>query len=213
MKTMKIHEEEVKTKTKYVRKKREKDEWYLKDGKSETIMFVNATPGEWMKRKVEKLAKKHKIKMKVVERRGQSMKKRLQKSDPFKKINCDIKDCVICKEGMNVDCRKRGVVYEIECKENECGKKYIGQTGRSLYERVREHENYSEKDIENDSKPLARHSYECHGNDRIKYDVRIIGNMQGKPSKRMIGEAVYIDSLPRHKSMNGKRGWSTALII
>ena len=141
------------------------------------------------------------------------MKKRLQKSDPFKKINCDINDCVICKEGMNVDCRKRGVVYEIECKENECGKKYIGQTGRSLYERVREHENYSEKDIENDSKPLARHSYECHGNDRIKYDVRIIGNMQGKPSKRMIGEAVYIDSLPRHKSMNGKRGWSITMIL
>ena len=53
--------------------------WYLKDGKSETVMFVNATPNERLKKKIEQLARKHKMRVKVVERRGNTMKKLMQK--------------------------------------------------------------------------------------------------------------------------------------
>ena len=44
---------------------------------------------------------------------------------------------------MDVDWRMRGIVYEIKCKEEGCSKKYIGQTGRTLYERIREHNMYT----------------------------------------------------------------------
>ena len=38
--------------------------WYLKDKKCETVMYVDATPGEILKRKIEKLAKNMKLKSK-----------------------------------------------------------------------------------------------------------------------------------------------------
>ena len=56
-------------------KKKKSKNWYLTNGKHETVMFVNATPNEILKRKVEQSAKKHKIKVKVVERRGNTMNK------------------------------------------------------------------------------------------------------------------------------------------
>ena len=195
-------------KREYKYRKNKSKSWYLKDGKNETVMFVNATPNEILKKKIEQSAKKHKIKVKVVERRGKTMKQMLQKSDPFKKLKCNEDDCVICREGMEVDCRMRGIVYEIECKEEGCMKKYIGQTGRSLYERMKEHNMYTEKDRENDNKPIAKHSFEEHQGKKIKIGVKVVGNMYGKPTKRMIAEAVNIDELLESESMNEKRGWS-----
>ena len=59
---------------------------YLKDGQNETVKFVNATLNEVLKKKIKQSAKKHRIKVKVVERRRNTVKKMLQKSDPFKKL-------------------------------------------------------------------------------------------------------------------------------
>merc|ERR1712240_644371 len=192
--------------------KKKKKNWYMKDGVSETVMFVNATPNEILKKKVERIAKKYKLKIKVVERRGRTVKSMLQKSDPFTKMECSETDCVICRDGMNVDCRRRGIVYEIECKEEGCDKKYIGQTGRSLYERMKEHDTYDERDRENESKPVARHSYDEHEGKKIRFDVKVKGNAYGKPSRRMLTEAVYIDDMRMSESMNGKRGWTHVFI-
>ena len=38
--------------------------------------------------------------------------------------------------------------------------------------------------------------------------MKVVGNMYGKPTKRMIAEAVSIDELLESESMNEKRGWS-----
>ena len=84
---------------------------------------------------------------------------------------------------MDVDYRKRGVVYEIECMEDGCKKKYVGQTGHSLYERMKEHNVYNEKDRENESKPVARHSYEEHQGRKIRFGVKVIGHIYGRPTK------------------------------
>ena len=175
-------------------------------------MFVNATPNEILKKKVEKIAKKYKLKIKVVERRGRTVKSMLQKSDPFKKLECSETDCVICREGMDIDCRRRGIVYEIECKEEGCNKKYIGQTGRSIYERIKEHNTYNERDREDDSKPLAKHSFDEHEGKKVKFNVKVKGNTYGKPSRRMLTEAVCIDDMMMFESMNEKKGWSHVII-
>ena len=55
------------------------DRNYLKDGKNESVMFVNSTLNERLKRKMERVAKKYKIKVKVAERGGRKMKRMLQK--------------------------------------------------------------------------------------------------------------------------------------
>ena len=62
------------------------------------------------------------------------IKEELQRSNPFKIRKCERSDCVLCVQMSWVDitCRTRGRVYEIKC--IDCEKKYVGQTGRSLYD-------------------------------------------------------------------------------
>ena len=91
------------------------------------------------------------VKIRVVERVGTTVKRVLQKSDPFQRRGCGRDSCVICVDGSKVDCRVRGVVYELWCKE--CRRKYRGQTGRSVYGRVKE----QVSDGGPDEKPLKRH--------------------------------------------------------
>ena len=87
-KASEIYEKMKSEKRNYNYRKKKSKNWHLKNGKHETVMFVNATPNEILKRKVEQSPKKRKIKVKVVERRGNTMKKMLQKSDPFRKLKC-----------------------------------------------------------------------------------------------------------------------------
>ena len=190
------------------RRSRKNDAWYLEGGKNETVMFVNSTPGERLKKKIERIAKKYKMKMKVVERRGRTVKSMIQKSYPFPNDKCGREDCVICKNDQNVNCKARGVVYEVECLEEGCGMKYIGQTGRSLYERMKEHNNWNVRDCSENIKPLVRHSSEYHEGKKFSTSVKIKECMYGKPSRRMIGEAVYINDLLDSEAMNGKNEWS-----
>ena len=83
--------------------------------------------------------RKHKLKILVVERTGSTTRDILQKSDPFKRYNCGRVSCVTCADNSKFDCRSRGIVYQFKCKEEECERKYRGQTGRSEFERTGEH--------------------------------------------------------------------------
>ena len=185
---------------------KEKMDWYKCDGKYESVLFVEATPESELKKKVERLVRKHKLKILVVERAGSTTRAVLQKSDPFRHQSCDRNRCVTCKNGDGVDCRSRGCVYQIECKENECGRKYRGTTGRSLYERVNEHVN--KWDNEDSECMLMRHSLLFHRQNRFDFEVKVLRNCYGKPSRRMITEAVLINELKEDEVMNSKHEWS-----
>ena len=56
--------------------------------KNETDMFVNSTPGEVLKKKIEIIARKYKMKMKVVEYSRKIIKSILQKNYPFQNDKC-----------------------------------------------------------------------------------------------------------------------------
>ena len=47
----------------------------------------------------------------------------------------------------------------------------------------------------------------------MKFGVKVIGNMFGEPSKRIIGDAVYIDDLMPTESINEKTGIYLSPII
>ena len=76
--------------------------------------------------KIKRIAKKHGID--VVFTRGQNLKQKLATS-----------------KGNKLD--KQGVVYSIKCKNKRCKMEYIGQTGRQLKCRVKEHEADSKLDF------------------------------------------------------------------
>ena len=117
------------------------------------MLFVEATPDSEYRRKVEALVKKHELKIKVVERVGQTIKSMLQRSDPFQGNLCSREDCIICSRGLPINCRERGCVYQFSCLECPNRNKYRGQTGRSTYERNVEHmkdweDNQDETDVQ-----------------------------------------------------------------
>ena len=165
-------------------------------------MFVEATPQSQLKLEVEKIVRRHKVKIRVVERVGTTVKRVLQKSDPFRQRECGRDKCVVCLDGVKTSCRMRGVVYDLACKE--CDRKYRGQTGRTVYDRLKEHVG----DGGSKDKPLKRHNELFHGGGDVDMGVKILAQCFGNPSRKMISEAVLIDELEEEETMYSKREWS-----
>ena len=80
-------------------------------------------------------------------------------------------------------------------------RKYRGQAGRSVYGRVKEQVN----DGGTDEKPLKRHKELFHEGRDIEVGCRILSRCYGKPSRRMINEAVLIDELKDDETINSRR--------
>ena len=93
-------------------------------------------------------------------------------------------------------------------KRAECmtDKVYKGQTGRSIYERFKEHNDDFEKKKE--SCPLWRHSTLFHEKQKFRYNIIIEAKCFGKSSRRLITESVLIDELSADEAMNSKSEWS-----
>ena len=84
------------------------------------------------------------IKIKVVEYAGFSLKRTLQRSNPFKNKYCDREDCFVCISGGKGPCDAEGITYNIVCTEcdheNEGkGMSYIRETARNACSRGKEH--------------------------------------------------------------------------
>ena len=176
-------------------------DWYVEEGKFESVMFVEATNDSNYKKNVEKLVQKHKLCIRVVERAGQTVKQVLQRSDPFQKMKCEREDCFICRNDIPINCRERGVCYQLQCSICEC-RLYRGQTSRSEYERLKEHLQMKPKT------PLCRHKELFHPNEDFSISVKILAKCFGKPTRRKITEAVLIDELSDNQTMNSKKEWT-----
>ena len=73
-----------------------------------------------------------------------------------------------------------------------------------MYERLKEHVSEGSAD----EKPLKRHRELYHGGEDVEVSCKIVSRCYGKPSRRMIHEAVYIDELDDDETMNSMREWS-----
>ena len=60
-----------------------KRKWYSQNGKYDSVMFVEPTPGSELKRRVQDIVKRHGMKIKIIERVGETIKGILQRSNPF----------------------------------------------------------------------------------------------------------------------------------
>ena len=186
-------------------KKQKNYEWFSKGGEYKSVMFVNTTPNSELKNRIQKSARKYKIPIKVVETVNTSIKSTLQKSNPFGKFNCGRPDCRICSNGCEMNCRMRGVVYQLMCKE--CIKiLYRGQTARSGYERVNEH--FDEYEKCKPSSVLWKHAENHHNGRTFEVGVKILSRNFGDPMKRLITESVLIDELQDEDILNNKKEWS-----
>ena len=143
-------------------------DWYKEEGKYESVLFVEPTWKSSLKVQVEKLLKKYHLKIKVVEWVGETVKGILQRSDPFRTNICEREDCLICEKALPVNCRERGVVYELVC--TVCERKYRGQTGVSIYERTCKHS----KDWKDGLVSWYRHQELFHPDGEFDFEVRVL---------------------------------------
>ena len=180
-----------------------KRNWYNRE-KYDGVLFVDVTENGELLREVKKIVKRNDMKVKVVEKMKSTLKSRLQRSNPFKTTGCRRLDCCICNQKLNVDCRTRGCVYEITCKD--CLKVYIGQTGRSMYERMKEH--LKAYEVRSDKSVLWEHSKKFHGNQEFEFDTKVKSKCFGEPTTRLITEAVMIDKLNDAETLNSRNEWS-----
>ena len=107
--------------------------------------------------------------MRIVEIPPANLKRRLARNRIYDRI-CETSECVICPYGKLGDCAVSGVVYLIACLS--CGQEYVGETGRPLMVRVKEHLDGLNRSIP--GTPLGAHRRQSHGNLNFEIKVTIL---------------------------------------
>ena len=185
-------------------KNRDKKVTWFRRGGYQSVLFVPATPASQLQRRLSDEVDKSKFKIRVVELAGGSIKKSLQRSDPFKSDKCLRPNCAVCETGGIGPCDGIGVTYEVLCNHDDCNGEYAGQTARNMHERGGEHL----KGLSNRNKEsvLWKHCVNAHGSIQQKFTVNVTGRYDNDAMMRQVAEAVRIR---RNKpSMNSKDEWN-----
>ena len=192
-------------------KKKKKTGWFRKGG-YRSVIFVPTTPGSKLKKLYEDTIKENKVAIKVVERSGTTIKRKIQKSDPLGKgKKCkNNEDCLICMNGGKA-CRKDGITYEIECEE--CGDKYVGESSRNAYTRGNEHMKEYKNKCKNSI--MQRHADEKHNEHdaNTKYRMKVTGLYKNDPTLRQVTESVRIRNSDNKHLINNKTEWNSGGLI
>ena len=157
------------------------------------------------------------VRIRVAKVSGTSLKRRLQKSDPFKKKRCQGEGCLVCIEGDGGKCRVNGVTYEITCKR--CKDVYVGQTSRNPYTRGLQHTTsitapHHPQPTQDCGKPTSmpkptlRHHVDTeHADDNTPptFKMEVTGIYGGDATMRQVSEAVKIKHT--HGQMNRQEEW------
>ena len=93
----------------------------------------------------------------------------------------------------------KGVVYKIDC---SCGQSYIGETGRTLSTRVKEHKKAVEKDDINNG--ISVHANSTWHN--IDWDSAQVIEVEKNLTKRKLKESMHINSTISTSNMNLDKG-------
>ena len=145
---------------------------------------------------------KNRVKPKIIELGGTTLRSPLCKSAPKEKEECDAGDCSVCtsnsSKNNNLKCRKitnGGLGYQAQCKE--CLKEgktsiYHGETSRPLYTRAKEHLQQTQRGDIND-KPLLKHTNTFHPRKEPSFEITV-NKFFMDPLSRQIDEGVRINN-------------------
>ena len=126
--------------------------------------------------------------VRVIEIPPNTLRRQLVRNRLYDRL-CETKNCVVCPNGRDGDCMISGTVYRISCKT--CGYEYIGETGRPLCVRIREHLVGKVK-AKQDS-PLGAHRTQRHSGEDFEVEVGILAQ-ECNTSARKTLEAFWINS-------------------
>jgi len=83
----------------------DRQQWYLKGGQFNSVMFVDATPCSELAKRIRSAVVETGLRIKVVEKSGTTVKSLLQRSNPFGVDHCGRADCFICEGGNEMNGR------------------------------------------------------------------------------------------------------------
>ena len=159
------------------------------------------------------MLQKSNCKVRIIERAGVSVKKKLQKSYPFLKEKCD-ETCFVCMSEGKGNCKRSNVTYQIACTRPGCKHVYEGESSRHAYSRGREHlKSLAKKD---EDSVLVQHIKEKHENDFsdppcFKFKMSVTQSHVTALS-RLVTEAVNIEHTTK-PLLNRKRGYRVNTVL
>ena len=115
------------------------------------------------------------------------------------KPHLTLRQLLVHPKDKDADLDKAGVVYQVDCKE--CDASYIGQTGRHLRERLKEHKSALEKGYTQNS-GIAEHAYSAHH--EISWDTVQVLDQESDNNRRLVRESLHIRTA--QPSMNRELG-------
>ena len=146
--------------------------------------------------KLQRIFLKYDLTVNIVCQAPQTLRQLLVRSRLYDR-RCRSRFCPDCVHRNGI-CKIKGVIYQIEC--SLCGQIYIGETGRPLADRIKEHL----ADIrycQNRSGPWASHTMEVHGGNNVDVSVSILAT-ETRLQERMIKEALFIKA--KNPEINGR---------
>ena len=173
----------------------------------DSVLFVQATPGEVLKKAIQSICDQSGMKLKVVEKGGKTVKSVLQKSNIEVAGECGREDCFVWHHDRRGLCSKEGVGYMIWCEvcEDDQGlrpARMHGESGRCARVRVGEH---MEALFSGKSSNLREHCEQVHGGEIVPFASKVTRVFKD-PLKRQLEEAYRIRNEPG-VSLNDKNEW------
>ena len=185
-------------------KKNKKKTWYRKGGKK-SFIILPYTKNSQLKKEYSRCIEESGFPIRVVEKAGKSLKRKLQRSNPLAEERCGRDDCFVCSTEGEGPCNAEGVNYEIVC--NECNYPfYHGETASNGYTRGGEHLDASRLN-KLDSK-MKKHAILVHGGRTIEVKMNINRVFGDDSMSRQIEEAVRIRRAPPGQLVNAKDEWN-----
>ncbi|VDL65011.1 unnamed protein product [Nippostrongylus brasiliensis] len=124
--------------------------------------------------------------VRIVEIPPATLRKQLVRNRLYDR-SCSTPSCVVCAHGKVGDCTTTGVVYLITCQS--CKEEYVGETGRPLCVRVKEHLDGLRRGTL--STPLGEHKVRRHEGLPIEVAVSILAREPDVAARRTL-EAFWI---------------------
>ena len=190
-------------------KEKKSTQWFRRGNNDcDFPIFCPFTPGSILLEKWKRVAEdvrkssKNKVKPKIIELGGTTLRSLLCKSAPKEEEQCEAEDCNVCtsnnSKNNNLKCRKitnGGLGYQAQCKE--CQKEgktsiYHGETSRPLYTRAKEHLQQAQRGDSND-KPLLKHANTFHPGKEPNFEITV-NKFFMDPLSRQIDEGVRINN-------------------
>ena len=112
---------------------------------------------------------------------------------------------MVCGTTGEGNCRKNGVVYQIQCKGDCGGDLYHGETHTNGYTRGLQHQ--SDYQYKREGSVMWKHCVRKHEGQEQQFEMKVIDQVKNDATKRLILEAVRINEIPESRRINDKEEW------